>query len=185
MVFNRLKNLKKKSTPSSIKSSAIYILILEDDPEQMTMLVEYVSNEIRKLRSNSNTDLRKHKIAQTMKIIKATDIESLENAVASNREFILALLDCNVPDNKDSAASDQFIKQNRLISGKHKSVDIVTENSPGTKITMVSTFNRFQKIVQNHYKKEHGLSINFISKKDPEMIKRNVGWTIKRYLNKV
>ena len=184
MVFSRLKNLGKKEPSPSVGSLAPYIVILEDDQDQMPILVEYIFDEIQKIISHSSTDKRRKEIAKTIKIIKSIDIESLKSAVSIKGEIILAILDCHIPDKKDSVASDQFVKQNRLINGKHRSVDIVTQHSPGTKITMISTLNRFQKIVQNHYKKEHGLSINFINKKDPEMIKRNIGWTIKRYLNK-
>jgi len=150
----------------------------------MSILVEYTLDEIRKTTTLPSINDIKKKKAQTIKIIKATNIESLKKAVSVDGEIILAVLDCNIPDTKDSSPNDQFVKENRVINGRHQSVDIVTEYSPSTKITIISMLNRFQKIVHNYYKKEHDLSINFISKKDPEMIKRNISWTIRRYLNK-
>lgn len=158
------------------------ILIVEDDSEQMDLLIDFALSEIKKILENKNISDEQREKVKTTQIIKVSNIDTLEKAVSMNDEVLLALLDCNIPDTKDGAPHDQLVKTNHVITGQHRSVDIVTENLPETPITMTSSMNRFQKIVSQHYKSKHNLSINFIPKNDQSMIQRNIGYYLRQYV---
>ena len=159
------------------------ILIVEDDPDQMELLVSFALSEIQSLiEDGSTTDQQSQKL-KDIKILKVSNISTLEKAVSVYKGILLAVLDCNIPDTKDGTSHDQLVKTNYRITGQHKSVDIVTEHLPSTPITMISSLNRFQKIVSRYYKSEHDLNINFISKNDQLMISRNIGYYLRQYLS--
>lgn len=173
-------NKKKDSSPEENTKSNI--LIAEDDPDQKSLLVNFALDEIRMLIQNVNTSEEKKQQLKNIKIISASDIKSLRKAASTHEHALMALLDCNIPDEKGGKPHDQFVKTNHKITGQHKSVDIVLELLPGTPITMVSSMNRFQKIVTQYYQKEFDFSINFISKKDILMIQRNIRYYLRQYL---
>ncbi len=183
MVFNLLKKNREKSDENVAEDSdAHHILILEDDPDQMDLLVNFALTEMRKLLDDKNTTKQQKTKLSKIKVISASSIESLTSAVKNNGHILLALLDCNIPDAKGGKSHDQFIKVNHSITGKHKSVEIVVDHLPDTPITMISTLDRFQKITHKYYINKYSLDINFISKKDLQMIKRNVGYYLRQYL---
>jgi len=166
-------------------STIQYLLIVEDDIDQMELLLDFAGDEIRKLIENENTNDQQKQILKQIQVVKVTNIESLQKALSAHKNIFMALLDCNIPDTKDGQAHDQLIKTNHRITGQHKSVDIVTQNLPGTPITMISSMNRFQKIVTQYYKNKRDISVNFINKSDQAMIKRNIGYYIRLYLRKL
>lgn len=161
------------------------ILIVEDDPDQMELLIEFARDEIKKLIKDENTNVRQKQKIKNIQIIKVTNINSLQKAISIHKSVLLAILDCNIPDAKGSAAHDQLVKTNHIITGQHRSVDIVIKHLPSAPITIISSLNRFQKIVSQHYEAKRDISINFISKKDQLMIKRNIGYYLRQYLGTI
>jgi len=158
------------------------LFIVEDDPDQKSMLVNFALDEIRILLQNENINDEKKQRLKDIQVISASNIKSLEKAASHHENALMALLDCNIPDDNDSKPHDQFVKTNHKITGQHKTVDIVLEHLPGTPITMVSTMNRFQKIVNQYYQKEYDISVNFINKNDVLMIQRNIRYYLRQYL---
>lgn len=163
-------------------NSSPNILLLEDDTDQMDLLVNFALSEITKLIDDENTNEEQRQRIRGIQIIKIANINSLQQAVSVHKEVLLAILDCNIPDNKGSAPHDQLIKTNHVITGQHRPVDIVTENLPDTPITIISSMDRFQKIVYQYYESKHSISINFIRKNDQSMIERNIGYYLRQYL---
>ena len=169
-------------TSSDTKAQQPKLLIIEDDPEQMELLTSFALNEMQKLLGDqSTTEQQKEKI-KSIKIIPTTNIESLQKILSLYKNIFWVLMDCNIPDTKGGKPHDQLIKTNHAITGRHKSVDLIIDNLPGTPITMISTLNRFEKIVHKYYVKKDNLDINFISKSDQEMIKRNAAYYLRQYL---
>ena len=127
------------------------------------------------------TALKRDKLKQ-VKLLTASNLKSLTNAVSDHKNILLALLDGNIPDTKGGTAHDQFIKTGHKITGEHHTVNVVTKYLPDTPVTMISSMSRFQKIVHQYYKKHHDLSINFIHKKDAPIIVRNIAFYLRQYL---
>ncbi len=165
-----------------MKKNGPNILIVEDDADQMELLTGIVLGEIQKITDNQNLDEQKKQQVRDIQIIRVRNIDSLKKAASTHKGTILALLDCNIPDTKDSPAHDQLIKTNYKITGQHKSVDIVTQHLPNTPITMISSLNRFQKIVVQYYEKKNNLNLNFISKNDQPMIERNIAYYLRQHI---
>ncbi len=159
-------------------------LIVEDDPDQMRLLTSLALAEIKSLvHENAENDVQRQ-ILSNLQIVKVSNISSLKKAVSSYKEIFFVLLDCNIPDTKDSAAHDQLLKTDYRITGQHKSVDIITENLPGVPITMVSSLNRFQKIVGRYYKNTFDLRVNFIRKNDQAAISKNIRDQLVRFIGR-
>ena len=167
----------------SDKNISSYILIIEDDPDQMGLLVDFAQEEMKKIISNEHFDDAQLVEIKNIKIITATNIKALEKAIQTHKNILLAILDCNIPDTKGGSPHDQFIKTAYKITGQHKAVDIVSKHLPDTPITMISSMNRFQKIVTQYYESKHDLSINFIRKSDFEIIKKNIAYYLRKHLN--
>ena len=146
------------------------ILILEDDPDQMELLTDFAISEVKKFIEHDNTDKKLIPALKNIKVIRVTNLAALKKVITEHKNVLLALLDCNIPDTKDSIAHDQLVKTNHKITGRHNSVDLVIKHLPGTPITMISSLNRFQKIVTQHYKNDLNLNINFINKTDQLVI---------------
>lgn len=157
------------------------ILILEDDLEQMELLVNFALTEINKLIVHENTNDDQRQKMKTVNIIKVSNINSLKKAVSIHKGIFLAVLDCNTPHTKTSASDDQLVKTNHVITGQHKPVDIVTKHLPDTPITLISSMDRFQRIVNRYYESKHNLNINFIRKSNPKKIQSNIGFHLREY----
>lgn len=190
MILSRLKNKIIGSLNTSNDSDAVndsnsaYILILEDDPDQMSILTTFTLDELQKFIDYENTSEEQKVKITNVKIITVSNIEVLKKAVEKHHNIFLALLDGKTPDEKGSEPHDQFIKKNHQITGKHRAIEIVKAKLPNTPITMVSSLNRFKNLVLKHYKTEHKLDINFINKDDGEMIKDNIHYHLEQYLTK-
>lgn len=180
MVLSRLKELRKKNGLPHEGAAHSYILIVEDDPDQMAMLVDFAENELKRLISGDHISPSKKEKLKNVKLLTASNINSLKNAASDHSNVLLALLDGNIPDTKGGVAHDQFIKTGHKITGQHKCVDIVSEHLPNTPVTMISSMTRFQKIVHQYYKNRHDLSINFIRKKDTSIIQRNIAFYLRQ-----
>lgn len=159
------------------------ILILEDDSDQMDLLVSFAQSEIKKLSDDENiNDEQRHKI-ENIKIIKVSNISSLQQAVSMHKDVLLAVLDCNTPDTKGGVSHDQLVKTNHRITGQHRAVDIVTDYLPDTPITIISSLDRFRIIVHKYYESKHSLNINFVSKAEPLGVRRNIRSYLREYLS--
>jgi len=159
-----------------------HILIVEDDLDQMGLLVSFAQEEIQALLNSENTDNSQKLKISNIKIITASNIGSLEKAVKIHNNVLLAILDCNIPDTKGGIPHDQFIKTGHKITGQHRTADLVTKNLVGTPVTMISTMNRFQRIVTQYYESKYDLHINFINKKDITVVKNNIGYYLRQYI---
>ena len=166
-----------------MKSSQVpNILIVEDDPDQMILLIDLVRGVIENLMQQKLTGEKQRKILKSIGIVKVTNGASLEAAATHCKKILLAIMDCNIPDAKAGVAHDQLVKTQHRITGQHKSVDIIKKHCPDTPITMISSLDRFQKIVSKFYQNEHNISINFIRKSDHSMIQGNVGYYLRQHL---
>ena len=150
------------------------ILIAEDDHDQRTLLIDFVMSQIKKVLENETLNDQQRQKLKNVQIMSVSNIASLGRAASKNINILLAILDCNMPDTKGKPSHDQFIKTDHKITGQHSAVDIVTEHLPNTPITMISSQNRFQRIISLFYKNKFDIEINFISKKDPSTIRRNI-----------
>ncbi len=158
------------------------ILVLEDDVDQMDLLVDFALSEIKSLIDDESTSEEHKEKLKNIRVLKTSNIRSLQRAVSIHKDVLLAVLDCNTPDDKGGKAHDQLVKTNHKITGQHRSVDIVTEHLPDTPITMISSSDRFRTIVNRHYESKHNLSINFIGKRDALRIRKNIEYFLKRFL---
>lgn len=182
MVLTKFKKNRAKNEELKEQNNNPSILIVEDDIDQMNLLVDFTLSEIKKCLDDKNiNDQQKQKI-KNVRIITASNINSLQKAALVHKGIFLAVVDCNIPEIKGGLANDQFVKTSHRITGQHKAVDLVTEHLPTTAITMISSLNRFQKIVTQYYENNHGLSINFIRKNDALMIRKNIGYYLRQYL---
>ncbi|RBP51091.1 hypothetical protein [Arenicella xantha] len=159
------------------------ILILEDDLDQMELLVDFTLTEIKELMNDKSINEAQRQKLKRIRIIKVSNIKSLQTAASMHKNVILAVLDCNSPDSKGGEAHDQLVKTNHVITGQHKAVDIVTEELPDTPITMISSLDRFRTIINRYYESNFKLSINFIPKTGVLKIKENVELSLRKYLN--
>ena len=165
-----------------ITAASPKIFIIEDDPDQIDLLVNLTLNELRKVIDYEHTTDEQRSAIRSIQILKINDVSSLNKAAQTYKNVLLAVLDCNLPDTKDGKAHDQLIKTNHKITGQHKSVDILTKHLPDTPITMISSLNRFQKIVTRYYENTQGLDINFIRKHDLPILERNIGYYLRQHL---
>ncbi len=158
------------------------IIVLEDDVDQMLFIIDFALSEINTLIEDEWTSDEQRKRLKSIKILKVADISSLYSAATKHKGTILAILDCNTPDTKGAKPHDQFIKTKHVITGQHRAVDIVTEHLPQAQITMISSMNRFRTLINRYYATNHGLSINFIGKKDAAKISQNIRIRLKKFL---
>lgn len=158
------------------------ILFVEDDDDQMELLIQFALDEISEVFENPNTNKAQRAILNSIKLLKVSNIRSLKQVVAKYQDIFLVVLDCNIPDIKGGVSNDQLVKTNHRITGHHYGVDIIIENLPDTSITLISSLNRFRKIVYEHYASSEKVDINFISKSDQEMIQRNLAYYLRRYI---
>jgi len=161
------------------------ILILEDDPDQMRLLVNLAQSELKKVIEDENTsDQQKQRILD-IRIIKVNNTNALEKAVSTHKNILLAVLDCNAPDTKDGVAHDQLVKTNHVVTGQHNSVDIVTKHIPDTPITLISSLDRFHRTVNRYYERNQNLMISFKRKNDPAGIAKNVERHLRDHLDSI
>jgi len=168
---------------SSVTNSNI--LILEDDPDQMEMLVDFALDELAKLAADENISDEQRQKVEDIRLIKVSNIQSLQKSASMHKDVLLALLDCNTPDTEGSAPNDQLVKTNHSITGQHRAVDIVTHYLPDTPITLMSSLDRFRRLVNRYYANKHNLSIRFVGKSDQLGIKENIQFYLKEYLASV
>ena len=162
--------------------NSAYLLILEDDLDQMNFIVDIARDEVRRLVRDQNLSERQKDIVRNIGVIEVSNILELQKAASAYDNILLALLDCNIPDTPNSAPHDQLLKTNHSITGQHRSVDIVTQYLPEVPITLMSSLDRFRRLVSRYYERKHDLSINFVSKSDPVKMRENFQFYLKEYL---
>jgi len=150
------------------------VLLVEDDPEQMAYLAQLCLGEIQQLIDDVNLSETQKSKLRSIKILKVSNIDSLEKTVSLYKEVLMTIMDCNIPDKKGGNANDQFVKSNYRITGQHRAVDIVKEALPSAPITLISSMNRFRTMVNQFYKDKHDLQLKFISKNNSEKIQNNI-----------
>ena len=158
------------------------ILIVEDDREQMDLLVNFVLNETRKIMDDEDTTQPQREKLKSIKLLKIGDLSSLRKVASLKIDIVLALMDCNIPDEKGGKSHDQFVKTNHRITGQHASVDLVSERFPSAPIVMTSSMNRFQKLVIQYYKSKHDLNLKFVKKSQAASIQDTISLYLKRYV---
>lgn len=159
------------------------ILIVEDDIDQLNMLVHLVSSEIKTILNDEKTPKNQREKLRSFNIMKVSEMKSLEQAVKVTKNVIVVLLDCNIPDRKGIAPHDQFFKKdNHIITGQHKAVDIVAQHLPSTPITLISSMRRFQKTITRFYKSNKDLKLKFISKDDSARIQEDINNHLRKYV---
>lgn len=171
----------KKISPKN----SLQILILEDDIDQMSILIDFTLDEIKKIARDVNTNDSQRKILKNLQIIKISNIDSLKKAVSKHKDIFFTVLDCNTPDTKGGVAKDQLITTNHIVTGQHKAVDLVTKYLPNAQITMISSLDRFQRIINSYYERTHDLNIRFVRKGDPLKIQKNIARHLKEHLKSV
>lgn len=167
---------------SNDENNSASILIGEDDHDQRKLLIDIAMSQIKRILEDDNLNDEQRQSLKKIQIISVSNIASLARATAKHKEVLLAILDCNMPDSKGSPSHDQFIKTKHKITGQHKAVDLVTEHLPDTPITMISSQNRFARIINLFYKNKLGIEINFISKNDPSTITRNIRYYMLQHI---
>ena len=139
------------------------ILLLEDDFDQMALLIDFTLSEIQTLMDAESTNDAQRKQLANIHVMKVSNIDSLQKAVVKHKGVLLALLDCNTPDAEGGASHDQLVPSSRgIITGQHKAVDLIIKHLPETPITIISSMDRFQRIVNKYYANNDDLSINFV-----------------------
>ena len=164
------------------KTNSPKIVFVEDDPDQMELLIQFALDEISQLAEHANTSNAQKELLHSIKLLKVTNVGSLKQAVTKYQDIFLVVLDCNIPDDKDGESNDQLVKANHRITGNHNAVDVIIEHLPNAAITLISSMNRFRKIVYEHYASDENVEITFISKSDQEMIQRNLAYYLRRYI---
>jgi len=182
MVLRLLKDKIMGSTSPSKENNNAYILILEDDPDQLEMLTSLALAELQYIVDDENASPAIEEKITNIRIISVSNIDGLTKVSEKYAPVLLALLDGNTPDEKGGKPHDQFVKKNHVITGKHRAIEIVKNTLPNTPITMISTLDRFKKIVFKYYNTEHELNINFINKNDKEMIGKNIAYYLRQHL---
>lgn len=165
------------------KNSYSAIILAEDDPDQKALLIDIAMSQIKRVLGNENLSDEQKKQLKNVQVLSVSNIHTLKRAVKKHKNVLLAILDCNMPDSEGEPSHDQFIKSNHRITGQHAAVDIVTKHLPDTPITMISSQNRFQKIISLYYKKTLNRDVNFINKKYPSTLRRNVRYYLTQHLN--
>ncbi len=183
MVLNRLKKILKGTGAAEEINHDPSVLIVEDDAEQLDLLVGFVASEVTKLLKDEKTTPEQRKKLTPFNLLRVSELKSLEQAVISNKNVIMALLDCHIPDEQGAPAHDQFVmKDDHTVTGQHRSVDLIAQHLPGTPIMLISSMRRFQKTVIQHYKNDDSLKLEFISKDNRESIKQSIRSRLRQYV---
>lgn len=173
MVFKTIKKLVTDGSPSN-ESASNAVLIVEDDPDQMDLLVGLAEEQINKLLVDKSLSLDDKRDLKDIEVQTSSNIESLEKLLKSGVNVVFALVDCNLPDSEGGESNDQFVLENYRITGQHRSVDLLVKFLPETPITLISSYSRFQKMVIQHYRKHHDFELDFVKKWEAEKIQQAI-----------
>ena len=173
MLFSSLIRSSRPKQPPRFSGDHA-ILIVEDDENQMELLSANVVNELHHLlRDSSLSETQRDKLTGA-KIVKIGDLRSLKEVAESDLEIILTVLDCQIPSRKGATPTDQFEKQEHLITGQYRSVDLLVDNHPKSPVLLISALDRFRNPVIQFYKSVHRANLGFVHKRNPEKISSRV-----------
>ncbi|NND82281.1 MAG: hypothetical protein HKN50_07625 [Gammaproteobacteria bacterium] len=159
------------------------ILIVEDDPEQMRLFVNYAVTELKALLKDPAITAQQRAMLTPFNILQVGEMKSLQQAVMTGDEVVMAILDCNIPDASGELPNDQFVMQDKhKVTGQHKSVDLIACYLPGTPITLTSSMRRFQRTITRFYASQTELQLDFISKDDIAKMQTNIGYHLRAHI---
>ncbi len=161
------------------------IFVLEDDVDQMNLLAQLIMVEVRALREARTLSSKQLELLKSMQIIKIGDLLTLRKACQNFKSIAFSLVDCNIPDDKHSVPHDQFVKTNHLVTGQHRSVDLISQCAPGAPITLMSSMDRFQRLVIRYYEDQSELAIKFISKRERSKLSNAIATHLRDYIGSV
>ncbi len=183
-MFSKFKKAPYEPDSSTPDLSLPIIVIVEDDPDQMLLLADFVLSEIRQLKDKPSTNLAQQEWLKSVRVVKVSNARALKQVAMAHDNAILVVLDCNIPDQPGGEANDQFAADNHVITGQHKSVDLLVKYLPDAPLTLISSMNRFRSTVTNYYRDKHGIELAFLSKNDAAKIKKNIGYYLRRAMAK-
>jgi len=158
------------------------IFLLEDDIDQMRLLSQLIMIEVKALKTDHLLSDEQLERLNRLQIIKIGDLLTLSKACQNFKNIVFSLVDCNIPDDKLSAPHDQFVKTNHLVTGQHRPVDLISDSAPEAPITLMSSMDRFQRLVIRYYEGQTQLAINFVSKRDKSKLKNAIANHLKTYI---
>ena len=158
------------------------IFILEDDVDQMALLAQLILIEVKALKEDHSTSDQQLARLNRLQIIKVGDLLTLRKACKNFKNIVFSLVDCNIPDDKNSVPHDQFVKKNHLVTGQHRSVDLISRSAPNAPITLMSSMDRFQRLVVRYYEDNTDLVIKFVSKREKSKLSHAVSTHLKDYM---
>ncbi len=166
--------------------SALYtkpaIFLLEDDIDQMNLLAQMIMLEVKALKEDRSTSDQQLELLNKLQIIKIGDLLTLRKACKNFKNIVFSLVDCNIPDDKNSVPHDQFVKTNHLVTGQHRSVDLLSSSAPEAPITLMSSMDRFQRLVIRYYEDNTKLAIKFVSKREKSKLSQAISRHLRDYM---
>lgn len=158
------------------------IFVLEDDIDQMRLLTQLIMIEVKTLKQHHSLSDAQLERLSSLQIIKIGDLLTLRKACQNFKNIAFSLVDCNIPDDKNSVPHDQFVKINHLVTGRHRSVDLISQCAPEAPITLMSSMDRFQRLVIRYYEDQAGLVIKFVSKREKSKLSIAIATHLQAYL---
>jgi len=158
------------------------ILLIEDDPDQMSLMTQLTLIEVNALKADRILNDEQLEKLNDIQILKIGDLQTLGKACSNYQNVIFSLVDCNIPDDKASAPHDQFVKTNHLVTGQHRSVDLICQCAPNAPIILTSSMNRFQRLVIRYYDDKSDVLIRFVSKRDKSKLSKYLAKNLRAYL---
>ncbi len=158
------------------------IFLLEDDIDQMSFLAQMIMLEVKVLKEDLSLSDQQLERLNSLQIIKIGDLLTLRKACQNFKNIAFSLVDCNIPDDKSSVPHDQFVKTNHLVTGQHRSVDLISGRAPEAPITLMSSMDRFQRLVVRYYEDNTELVIKFVSKREKIKLSRAIATHLKDYI---
>jgi len=180
MILSRFQKSASAQNSDAVNNDPA-ILIVEDDDDQLELMASVVIEELEKILEQEANGDGADKL-KSISVVKVRDRHSLERATLKYQGVFLTVLDCNIPDRKGGAANDQFVKQNHILTGQHKSVDVLIKNAPNKPILLVSSQKRFRNTVTRHYGRSGNVPLKFVSKEAPAEIRKQVSKHVQDWL---
>ena len=180
MVLSKLKDVVANGARLGVNHTPV-VLVVEDDVDQLDMLAEIVLDEVRSLLHKSDSSTIQQQVLRSIKVVKVTNAAQLAKSLVAFENIVLAILDCNIPDNLGERPHDQFVIENHRITGQHKSVDLVIEKSPEADLVLISSMKRFQRTVLKYYKNHRAMQLKFFDKSDAVNLKSIVRSSLTKF----
>lgn len=148
----------------------------------MDLLVGITVSKLKRLLRDAAIPAEQRKKLKPFNILRVSEMKSLEQAVTTDDNVIVAIVDCNIPDAEGAEPHNQFVKKDsHEVTGQHKAVDLIAQHLPGTPIVLMSSMRRFQRTVPRFYAAQSELQLEFISKDDISKIREKIGNHLRAY----